>query len=304
MITLTVLSITPSARDWLTQTQTARVLNAFDRACNLINQDDAILALVTSRRGLAPFGVAVGSDDPAPFRGLSTESAVTIEDTRLRVGALEVDWSAAAPWNPRPDWPALRRALAAPSATLDELSTTVISLGKAGSLLELLDPPASEPPPIHRAFLARARLGAVSLTQGLLQGSLELSLVGAHTLAGLGGGLTPAGDDFIVGAMLAAWAGLYGEGAEALCAPVAAAVAERTTLLSAAYLRAAARGECTAHWHALFGALLQAEAQAIQAALQSLLAVGHTSGADALAGFLFSKRVQTRVLRDVPITGA
>jgi len=105
-------------------------------------------------------------------------------------------------------------------------------------------------------------------------------------LAGLGGGLTPAGDDFILGALLAAWAGLYGPSAPALAAGVAKAAAAATTTLSAAYVRAAARGECSAYWHRLFAALLQPQTGEAPAALAALLAVGHTSGADALAGFL------------------
>ena len=138
----------------------------------------------------------------------------------------------------------------------------------------------------QQALLDRAQRGAAQLVRGLLAGSTEPCLAGAKVLAGLGGGLTPAGDDFIVGVLLATWAGLYGSGAEALCQPIVAAAAPLTTTLSAAYLRAAARGECMAQWHAFFEALLRSEAQAMRAAIRALMATGHTSGADALAGFL------------------
>jgi len=71
---------------------------------------------------------------------------------------------------------------------------------------------------------------------------------------------------------------------------VAKAMAPRTTALSAAYLRAAARGECAAPWHDFFAALTEpaapARRAALAAAVEALFAIGHTSGADGLAGFL------------------
>ena len=55
---------------------------------------------------------------------------------------------------------------------------------------------------------------------------------------------------------------LIGAGAERQAAQIAEAAAPRTTTLSAAYLRAAARGECSAYWHSTFEALLKADAAA------------------------------------------
>ena len=137
-----------------------------------------------------------------------------------------------------------------------------------------------------QALLATARPGAAELVKGLHALDAARASAGARALAGVGGGLTPAGDDFIVGALLAAWAGLYGVGAETLGPGVVDAAAPRTTTLSAAYLRAAAHGECIVHWHTLVQALLHADEPGLRAAVQSLVSVGHTSGADALAGFL------------------
>jgi hypothetical protein len=121
-------------------------------------------------------------------------------------------------------------------------------------------------------------------------GHAEQAQLGAARLAGLGGGLTPAGADLVVGVCLAAWAGLFGAGTAALCPGLAATVAAQTTTLSAAYVTAAARGECAHHWHQLFDALTDRSDSALRAATRSLLAVGHTSGADALAGFILSLR--------------
>jgi Protein of unknown function (DUF2877) len=59
-----------------------------------------------------------------------------------------------------------------------------------------------------------------------------------------------------------------------------------TTLLSSAYLRSSAQGECIASWHTLFAALLLSDAEVTRMAAKSLMSIGHSSGCDGLAGFL------------------
>ncbi|MBI3764436.1 MAG: DUF2877 domain-containing protein [Chloroflexi bacterium] len=292
VIDLTAISLTPAARDWLTQTKSARVLNIFDRACNLINQDNAILALVTSERGLTPFAMVVVGDSRTPFRVVSAESAVSIRASQLSVGSLQIKFANVALWNPIPDWPALRQLFADDPSRLDWLAVAAQENLVEGSLLDLYPSLSPNPSPpgrgagVRDAMLERARRGATELVQGLLVGSSSQCLIGVKALAGLGGGLTPAGDDFIVGAMFAMWAGLYGPGTESFCDPIVNAAAPLTTTLSAAYLRAAARGECIAHWHAVLDALLRSDEAALKSATLALTSIGHTSGADSLAGFL------------------
>jgi hypothetical protein len=107
---------------------------------------------------------------------------------------------------------------------------------------------------------------------------------GGKLLAGLGGGLTPAGDDFLTGVML--WAWLTHLEPQGFCRRLFEASAARTTMLSAAFLRSAAEGECSAAWHDLLAALDGGPEQQLAEAVASVLSFGHTSGADALAGFV------------------
>jgi hypothetical protein len=104
-------------------------------------------------------------------------------------------------------------------------------------------------------------------------------------LAGLGSGLTPAGDDFLVGAML--WGWLAHPQPQRFCAALAEPAVSRTTVLSAAFLQAAARGECSDVWHRLLQVLAAGQERRLVAAVTAILAHGQTSGADALAGFLW-----------------
>ena len=109
---------------------------------------------------------------------------------------------------------------------------------------------------------------------------------GAAQLAGLGGGLTPAGDDFLTGVML--WAWLAHPSPRSQCRLLVKAAAPRTTTLSAAFLQAAARGECGVAWHVLLAALSEGGDAELATAVQDVLSHGATSGADALAGFLWT----------------
>jgi hypothetical protein len=71
------------------------------------------------------------------------------------------------------------------------------------------------------------------------------------------------------------------------CKAMLEAAAPRTTTFSAALLRTAAVGECSACWHRLLVVLERQEVQHLAAAVEGVLSYGHTSGADTLAGFLW-----------------
>ena len=58
-------------------------------------------------------------------------------------------------------------------------------------------------------------------------------------------------------------------------------------MLSNAFLRSAAAGECSAPWHRLLEALQGGAAEQLDVAMREVLSYGHSSGADALAGFLW-----------------
>ena len=109
----------------------------------------------------------------------------------------------------------------------------------------------------------------------------------ANALFGLGPGLTPAGDDFVGGALIA----LRAAGQAALTDRISAwalALAEKSTgKISRAHLRCAAGGEGHEALHEFLRVLHQGQ-QAIERALAALSRVGHNSGRDAAAGALLA----------------
>ncbi|MFN2478623.1 MAG: DUF2877 domain-containing protein [Pseudonocardiaceae bacterium] len=103
----------------------------------------------------------------------------------------------------------------------------------------------------------------------------------AARLGGRGPGLTPAGDDVLAGALLAARA-RCGPAAEPELSAVAASV--RTAEPAAAFLTWAARGQCIEPAHAVLLALAARDEPRAHAAAARLVAVGASSGAALLAG--------------------
>ncbi|MDX9829039.1 MAG: DUF2877 domain-containing protein [Anaerolineae bacterium] len=259
----------------------ARVLAVFERACLLSTPDGEVLSLVLPAAGDGPLNVVV-EGEPGAFGGLAQAMRAHLHDGQLSLGDVRVPLAGAATWEPRPAWERLRAAGATAPLRLEQLRAVALAHAPREGLLVLLAPEggsgSSARPP---AEVERARAAAADLAAGRAGDVTHLE-AGARRLAGLGGGLTPAGDDFLVGAMLRAW--LDGPAPDAFCRAVTAVAAPRTTLLSAALLRAAARGECSAPWHRLLAALESGASPA--PAVEAILAHGHTSGADALAGFL------------------
>ena len=64
--------------------------------------------------------------------------------------------------------------------------------------------------------------------------------------------------------------------------------APRTSTLSAAFLRAAGRGEFIAPWHSLLEALASGDVNQVEAAAMTLEGLGASSGADSLDGFILA----------------
>jgi hypothetical protein len=238
-----------------------RVLAIFERACDLVTPDGDVVALVLPEIGDGPLNVVVDGW-PGVFATVEPGVPAWTEGAALRLVDLEIGLDQASTWEPRPDWAQVRRNRAQIESCLPFVQDHARREAPADSLLALLSPEldlTGFPKPVRSDL--------------------------ATQFAGLGSGLTPAGDDFLMGVMLRAW--LAHPEPEPFCQKLAEAAAPRTTTLSAALLRAAARGECSAAWHDLLAALDTGNDDQLAAAVRRVLAYGHTSGADTLAGFFW-----------------
>ncbi len=121
-------------------------------------------------------------------------------------------------------------------------------------------------------------------------GDLEELLHWGQKLVGLGPGLTPLGDDFLGGALFAAWLASHlvpgWRWAEAKLEEFLICSRERTSRLSATLLADLAHGEGPAPLHHLAHVLLSGgSSPALWQAAHELVQVGHSSGLACLQGF-------------------
>lgn len=119
-----------------------------------------------------------------------------------------------------------------------------------------------------------------SLTQAE---SLEFPAI-ARRLVGLGPGLTPSGDDFWCGVMIALRALGFMGILEKVSGSVLKQARERTNKISRAHMACAAGGQGAQALHETISAMGAADEARLRSALRELDKIGHTSGWDSLAG--------------------
>jgi hypothetical protein len=181
-----------------------------------------------------------------PIDRLSPGDRVTVGDGKVQAGDVSVGLTGAAVWH---------GTLPAPAA-----------LAAASDLaLELLDGvPTALTAPLYEP---RVRRSVECLERGDLAGVVE-------ALAGLGPGLTPAGDDALAGILLLARhpsAVSFVDGA-------------RTNEVAQAFLAWAARGQSIEPVHRFLATVAGGDRPGGRAALRTLVRFGHSSGADLAYG--------------------
>jgi len=136
---------------------------------------------------------------------------------------------------------------------------------------------------VHNALAVHAQPALEAIDRWLAGNALGNE---AAQLVGLGPGLTPSGDDYLGGVLVALrWLG-RGAQADSLWRWLEPSLAERTSAISAAHLAAAASGQVHEAVHEMLESLSAWQAPDLHPALARLDAVGHTSGWDALAGIV------------------
>lgn len=182
---------------------------------------------------------------------------------------------------PEPSRKRLRDGLAALEAVVDgrapsEGLAALLGRPRSGAQLPPVAAAAREP-----SARLRERLRA-AFASGETPAPRDLGCL--ESLLGLGPGLTPSGDDFIVGALVALHLLGCGELRDALWRSLRALAPESTNEISGAHLSAAARGFASAALHDILNDVLAGNADRLDARIRAIDAIGHTSGWDALAG--------------------
>ena len=239
-----------------------RVHSVFTRCVNVAWHDGRLAAFHAPGPLGAPFAAALSA--VPDLSGIRGGDLVRRRGDRLRLGPIEV----ALP------------ATGSPGATLVDLSIPR-SGGPSDAVAEALAalPPLPGAPALGspRAAAAQARLAA-AIQDGDPHGLIDAAL----GLVGLGEGLTPAGDDCLVGALAA----LHRFGPDEVLAPSARtalrrAVPTATTALAGEFVLHALDGGFA---EPIVSLLTAGSTETARRAAAALARTGATSGADTLAG--------------------
>lgn len=210
---------------------------------------------------------------------------ITVTDTALIAGEVRLtDLDAATIWSPNPPGGWTRETLHAGILAVDDAwRVAPTEEGLAASACAQL-PPA----PTHVVAAAMPAIAALRRSiEARLRGrepapADEAKIVG---LIGLGPGLTPSGDDFLAGALLALASLGLSHARDSLWNAVRAHLAH-TNDISAAHLRGAASGYAASALHEAINVTISGRVADIAPALAALSGIGHSSGRDAFAGAL------------------
>jgi len=286
-------TIAPTALEWLQATSSARVLHLFDYGINFINQSKGILSVVTQEVGPGPLSIVLSSKNGRPGElreRLAPSDTVTVENGILIAGCCSIETTNAAPWEPVPNWHLLSQGQLFHGLAIVEFILRKFapkeSLARVFRGGNLNDWQAA----VHEVW------SNCSIHNGESAGG-SLIHVGEQ-LAGLGQGLTPAGDDFLMGICYALFA-FRNPPVWRICAERIGEVASKvTSSLSGAWLIAAGRGEASLIWHRLVDSLIVADDRSIASLTLGITKIGHTSGADSLTGFVLAlKSLQSLTVR-------
>ncbi len=112
----------------------------------------------------------------------------------------------------------------------------------------------------------------------------ELNVEWAKKLVGLGHGLTPSGDDFIGGAMIALHAIGKSDISYLLWSKLRSYVGASTSTISFAHLRAASDGMGSEGIHKAISTIATGDVNALEGLIEGISSIGHTSGWDIMSG--------------------
>jgi Protein of unknown function (DUF2877) len=251
---------------------TGRVHSVFARSCNLV-WGDLLLTLSTTPTD-GPTVIRLAAGVPMDLRSLfHAGERVTGGRSALRTPRAEIGWLHARTWRPDAPRPSLPRA-----AIVANLQHAERGLAQYRS---------ARPNALDGA--AAAVIAALRRACAAVDITAAPALV--TRLIGWGEGLTPAGDDFLIGLLAGLDALPTADAPRRECrAAVASTVMaqrQRTTPIAAHSLRLAAAGHHAAPLLDLRQALLaDADLGRVDRTMRAALAIGATSGADTVSGLL------------------
>ncbi|MGE4291972.1 MAG: DUF2877 domain-containing protein [Desulfovibrio sp.] len=287
-----VIALGCQARKLLERYERWRVLACFERCAYLAaNSGQRIVCLAHDSLGNGPLNILLATALPdrgfmalIPPPGSPAGEACRVRGFTLHVAGLPPLCLDGPPvWSPAPFPEYAHERL---GRTLQRLAETVLPglalPGVAGLLFPGLFP--STPTMIDRELASRIEAARAAMDGWFCDGGnrrLALLVGTLKAMVGMGRGLTPSGDDFIGGVLLALHAMGEGEAARVLYGRLVPALEDDTNVISRALLACAAKGLAGEGIHDILAQLSRVSASI---GLSALNHMGHTSGWDTFLG--------------------
>ena len=278
----------------------ATVHSVFRSAINLrLNNGDNLLTLVTSSEADLPQGIRVDSPADFSFEIFHAGEPMTCRDDTLRFAssALTIDLRGAESFIC--DLPSLQADMANPSAaTAWQRVWQALNERQVQSQAEIIAQDLFRFDETIRAGVPRK---AGEAMRGLFAATRQFDLAAASSLdglVGLGSGLTPSGDDLLVGYLAGLWCSVLDKSERKQfvsdLGKVVVHLSQQTNDISRTYLYHATRGQVSSRLADLAEAICCGEnSDRLLTTVESAMQVGHTSGMDAVTGLLIGLAVWT-----------
>ena len=271
----------------------ASIQSVFDSAVNLrLTQQDRLITVLLSDHYELPQGIRLATQAvPLNLLKIDQHAAVRGGILRFASSALSIDLRGAPVWTC--PIPALNTDMS--SSSVQEGWTMVWGLLNKRQRLHATDIIASD--------LFQGNTGS-ALSQRMSEPVMELivsterldteaSLQAAQKMIGLGPGVTPSGDDLLIGFLAGLWS-LAGENQPRLSfiqsfGSALSSITTQTNEISRTYLYYATRGQFASSLSNLAEAI--AKGGEVSQAAQYAMRVGHSSGMDSVTGLLIGLRI-------------
>jgi hypothetical protein len=275
------------------------VQSVFRQACNLWLEPGELLTLLPCQKGNVPHGIRLDTSSHFVFlHALRVGQSVACRGGILRIDGADfsVDLRPAHPW--QIDLTELHIDLCRPT----QAQSWVVAWSELnmhhhkGGISEnlgtfFLSEVRPAIPAVSEILLQQGTYTIPSLLQATCRLRLRDVMISIRSLIGLGHGLTPSGDDFLVGYMAGLWCTARANPSRmrfltALGSELSE-VSRNTNKISSTFLRSAAKGHVSEPIAKLAQQLNQAnDMSSLRATTQTALQVGHTSGSDGVLGML------------------
>ena len=273
--------------------------SVFHQACNVSLESDALLTLVSSEKGNLSQGIRLRTPSQFTFLNqLRVGQPVACRGGILRIGGsnLSVDLRTASLWHI--DLKGLRVDLhqrdTAQAWVVAWLELKKHRRGNGMSAIIAATPVSRQYPVTSsgmKTFVERAVQTVPALIDATRNLQIDSAITVFRTLIGLGPGLTPSGDDFIVGYLAGLWSTAGSDPPRLRFMSSVGAwlfqAAAGTNAISRTYIKSAVNGNVSEPIATLAQRFWKTKSMdSVREATRTALQVGHTSGTDGVLGLL------------------